>query len=79
MEIDMDVDDGPVPQSVDVSDIKLEDEGDLDFQLALSKARKLKQKEKMKKQTGIEKVLFCYFISNIYFTSNLREDDNLCH
>lgn len=30
---------------IDVSDIKIEDEGDLDFQLALNKARKAKQKQ----------------------------------
>jgi hypothetical protein len=37
---------------VDVSDIKIEDEGDLDFQLALSKARKSKQRQNVVKNSG---------------------------
>jgi U4/U6.U5 tri-snRNP-associated protein 1 len=51
MEIDVEIDDLPAAQVIDVSDIKLEDEGDLDFQLALSKARKLKQQQKASKPT----------------------------
>lgn len=55
MEIDVEIDDLPPPQEIDVSDIKLEDEGDLDFQVALHKARLLKQKERMvKKPRGID-------------------------
>jgi len=44
-----------------VSDIKIEDEGDLDFQLALSKARKLKQKKAAVIQSG-EKVFLVFII-----------------
>jgi U4/U6.U5 tri-snRNP-associated protein 1 len=46
MEIDMEIDDLPPRREVDISDVKLEDdEADVDFQLALSKARKLRQKQ----------------------------------
>jgi len=39
-----------IATEVDISDVKLEDEGDIDFQLALNKARKLKQKQSAGKQ-----------------------------
>jgi hypothetical protein len=42
---------------VDLSDVKLEpDEGELELQLALNKARKLKQIEDMMSQTTAERV-----------------------
>ncbi|XP_035703154.1 U4/U6.U5 tri-snRNP-associated protein 1 isoform X2 [Folsomia candida] len=45
MEIDLEIDDFAVPTEVDISDVKLEDEADIDFQRALHKARKMKQKQ----------------------------------
>lgn len=51
MEIDFEIDDFSAPVDVDISDVKLEDEADIDFQRALHSTRMMKQKALSKTAT----------------------------